>query len=92
MRSGSRERKGEMFSGELGAFSDKSKGGRRLKEVWVTGSEPWMAWMVAGDGRTVDSSAGEGEGDGGVRRESGPPKDLVFFPFPKIKALVPNYF
>ena len=57
----------------------------------MTGSEPWMAWMVAGDGRTVDSSAGEGEGDGGVRRESGPPKNLVFFPFPKIKALVPNW-
>ena len=71
----------EVFSGELGAFSDESKGGRRLKGVWVMVSEPWIAWTVAGGGRTEGSSAGEEEEEDGVR-----PQNLVSFPF-KIKAL-----
>ena len=83
---------GEVFSGELGAFSDESKGGRRLKGVWVMVSEPWIAWTVAGGGRTEGSSAGEEEEEeDGVRRESGAPK-FGLFPIQNKSPKVPNYF
>ena len=48
-----RERKWRGVFRRFEAFSDESKGGRRLKEVWVAFSMPWMAWTVAGGGRTA---------------------------------------
>ena len=48
-----RERKWRGVFRRFEAFSDESKGGRRLKEVWVTFSVHWMAWTVAGGGRTA---------------------------------------
>ena len=48
-----RERKWRGVFWRFEAFFDESKGGRRLKEVWVTFSVPWMAWTVAGGGRTA---------------------------------------
>ena len=88
---------GEVFSGELGAFSDESKADRRLKGVWVMVSEPWIAWTVAGGGRTEGSNAGEEEEEeeeeeeDGVRRESGAPK-FGLFPIQNKSPKVPNYF
>ena len=40
--------------------------------MWVTFSVPWMAWTVAGNGRTEGGGAGEEEGEGWrEERESG---------------------
>ena len=67
-----RERKWRGVFRRFKAFSDESKGGRRLKEVRVTFSVPWMAWTVAGNGRTKGGGAGEEEGEGWrEERESG---------------------
>ena len=70
-----RERKWRGVFRRFEAFSDESKGGRRLKEVWVTFSVPWMAWTVAGNARTEGDGAGEEEGEGlREERESGSKK------------------